>query len=198
MKLRVLIMALLGLLLSGCASPASTAVSPPPSTLNNTKPVVTVFRASPESITAGQKAMLQWEVSGTSSVRIDPELGNLGASGSIEVRPFATTTYTLTAGEQANQVTATATLAVKIIQPVVEFFIAEPPEIFFGSSGTLRWNVIGATSVSIDHNIGTVAASGTVTITPATSTAYILTATNAEGTVTATAAVINTGRLFGN
>jgi hypothetical protein len=198
MKLRLLILVLLGLLLSGCASPASTAVSPSPSAVNNAKPVVTVFRVSPELITTGQKAMLQWEVSGISTVRINPELGNVGASGSIEVRPFTTTTYTLTAGEQANKVTATATLTVEITVPVVEFFIADPREIYFGNSGTLRWNVIGATSVSIDHNIGTVAASGSVTVTPATSTAYILTATNAEGTVTATTAIINTGRIFGN
>jgi hypothetical protein len=198
MKHRVLIIALLGLFLSGCTSPASTAVSPSPSAENNTKPVVAVFRISPESITAGQKAMLQWEVSGTSTVRINPDLGNVGASGNIEVRPFTTTTYTLTAGEQDSQVTATATLTVEITVPVVDFFLAEPPEITFGTSGALRWNVIGATSVSIDNNIGTVASSGSIMVTPLMTTVYTLTATNAEGTVTATVVVIYLGKLFGN
>jgi hypothetical protein len=198
MKIKACILALSLLLLAGCGSPASTIVAPSPSASTVANPVVTIFKISPVSIVAGQKATLQWEVSGTSTVRIDPELGNVGASGSIEVAPFTTTTYTLTAGEQEKKATATITLTVELGAPVVEYFVADPTEISFGTSGTLRWNVIGATSVSIDNNIGNVAPSGIVSVAPAVTTVYTLTATNAEGSVTATVNLINIGRPWAN
>jgi hypothetical protein len=157
---------------------------------------VTSFNVSPETISMGQKATLKWEVTGPTLVRIEPELGNVAASGNIEVKPYTTTTYILTAGEQENKVVATVTLTVGPGKPVVEFFIAEPPEITLGKSGRLSWSVIGTTSVSIDNNIGPVAASGSILVTPTITTIYTLTAVNAEGTITATVGIINQSQQF--
>lgn len=53
-----------------------------------------------------------------------------------------------------------------------------------GQSSTLSWNVSNATSVSIDNNIGNVAASGTLIVSPTRSTSYKITASNSAGTVT--------------
>lgn len=56
-------------------------------------------------------------------------------------------------------------------------FIATPSSIAAGATSNLAWNIIGSATVSIDNGIGSVAASGNITVTPAATTAYKLTAT---------------------
>jgi len=68
--------------------------------------------------------------------------------------------------------------------PVIVSFSATPPDITLGDSVTLLWNVTGATSVSVDQGVGTVAVAGTKVVSPITTTVYTLTATNAAGSVT--------------
>ena len=58
-----------------------------------------------------------------------------------------------------------------------------------GGSSNLTWNVSGANSVSIDHGIGVVNASGTMAVSPAESTTYTISATNSTGTVNGYAVV---------
>ena len=53
-----------------------------------------------------------------------------------------------------------------------------------GGSSTLSWSVTGATSVTIDNGIGSVALTGTTVVSPTTDTTYTLTATNSAGSVT--------------
>ena len=77
--------------------------------------------------------------------------------------------------------------------PVINSFSADPPTIAAGESSTLSWTVTGATSVTIDQGIGSVALSGSRAVTPATTTIYTLTATNPAGSVTATAQVVVSG-----
>lgn len=60
-------------------------------------------------------------------------------------------------------------------------FSAAPAAITAGASSALSWNITGASSVTIDNGIGTVAASGTHTVTPSASTTYKLTATASGG-----------------
>jgi hypothetical protein len=54
------------------------------------------FKATPASIQAGQNATLVWATENPNSVTIDPELGTVTARGSMQIKPSATTTYTLT------------------------------------------------------------------------------------------------------
>ncbi|HYV64432.1 MAG TPA: hypothetical protein VE958_17235 [Bryobacteraceae bacterium] len=54
------------------------------------------FKATPASIQPGQAATLVWATENPNSVSIDPELGGVTARGSRQVKPSATTTYTLT------------------------------------------------------------------------------------------------------
>ena len=68
-------------------------------------------------------------------------------------------------------------------------FEALPPTIEPGESVTLSWNVSDATSVSIDQGIGTVAASGSMVLTPDVTTTYELTATSGDFAVIARATV---------
>lgn len=69
--------------------------------------------------------------------------------------------------------------------PVIVSFTASPSTITAGQSATLNWGKVdNATSAVIDHGIGGVATPGNVTVQPATTTTYTLTATGCGGTVT--------------
>lgn len=68
--------------------------------------------------------------------------------------------------------------------PIINTFNANPITIDFGNSTTLSWEVSGADTVSIDQGIGIVTASGTINITPSTTTTYTLTATGNLSAIT--------------
>ena len=59
-----------------------------------------------------------------------------------------------------------------------------------GETANLNWNVTGATTVSIDNNIGTVGLNGSIIIQPTKNTTYTLTSKNSTDTLTATAEII--------
>ena len=72
------------------------------------------------------------------------------------------------------------------LPPTMSSFTASPATIVGKpSANTLSWNTARAASVTIDSGIGSVAASGSMTVTPATTTTYTLTASNTYGTVQA-------------
>ena len=151
-------------------------------------PEITSFTADPATVTTGMSATLKWAVTGATDISIDKDIGDVSASGTKEVSPTATTTYTLTATNGGGSVTK----SVKVTftnQPVVTAFTADPGTIDIGDSTTLDWDVTNATSVSIDHDIGDVSLAGTRTISPSSTTTYTLTATNGQGSVTKTVTV---------
>jgi hypothetical protein len=73
--------------------------------------------------------------------------------------------------------------------PAIRSFHAEPPSIPPGGTATLRWDTSGAQDVQIDHDVGKVAAAGTVAVKPAATTIYLLTARGAGGQTSARASV---------
>jgi hypothetical protein len=73
--------------------------------------------------------------------------------------------------------------------PVINYFLANPTRIFKGGSSTLNWGVSGATKITIDQKIGSVAAQGSIKVYPTQTTTYTLTASNTGGSVTATVTV---------
>jgi uncharacterized repeat protein (TIGR02543 family) len=73
--------------------------------------------------------------------------------------------------------------------PIINSFSADSPSIAAGESSTLSWSVTDASSVTIDNGVGSVALTGTTTVSPITTTTYTLTATNTAGSVTATTTV---------
>src|SRR5215831_13296041 len=71
------------------------------------------FTAQPASIKPGQTFMLVWQTENPAGVTIDPEPGRVTPRGSRQLKPAATTTYTLTARGANNQVlTKTVTVTV--------------------------------------------------------------------------------------
>ncbi|MCX6875884.1 MAG: discoidin domain-containing protein [Verrucomicrobia bacterium] len=75
-------------------------------------PAVSVFSATPEPLVTGESATLTWAVLGATSVSIAPDIGPVAATGSLEVSPPSTTTYTLTATNGAGSRVTAATLVV--------------------------------------------------------------------------------------
>jgi hypothetical protein len=64
-------------------------------------------------------------------------------------------------------------------------FSAAPSALTTGQSTTLQWSVSNATTTQIDGGVGNVSSSGQKSVTPAATTTYGLTATNAGGSASA-------------
>lgn len=176
-SLYILLLAFFGI--AGCGGGGSTPSTAP------TLPVIASFTASPSTITAGQSSTLSWGVTGATSVTLSGTSGS--ATSPVTVTPGSTTTYTLTATNSAGSSTATAVVTVNVPPPVISSFTVSPATITAGQSSTLSWSVTGATSVIVSGVSG--AAVSPLTVTPAATTTYTLTATNAGGSMTATASI---------
>ena len=111
-----------------------------------------------------------------------------GAIGNLTLNP--NTTYyvrvfngaTDFAGNQLHSNTVTFSVPACGALPVINSFTASSLIITAGQSSTLSWNVTGATTISIS-GIGNVTGNSR-TISPSSTTAYTLTATNSAGSVT--------------
>ncbi|MGA8893348.1 MAG: hypothetical protein WB493_17440 [Anaeromyxobacteraceae bacterium] len=146
------------------------------------RPVIASFVASPTHVAPGGTASLSWSASGATSFSIDNGVGTVTGT-SVAVTPAATTTYTLTATNANGSVTATATVTVTTDPlPVFTSFTASPSHVAPGQPSTLAWVVSGATSMTIDNGVGVVTGTSVV-VTPAATTVYTMTATNAAGSV---------------
>ena len=77
--------------------------------------------------------------------------------------------------------------AIKPTAPVIQSFAATPATIEAGQATTLQWSVSGAQSITVSGV--TTAPGNSMVIVPAATTAYVLTAKNAEGSSTKSATV---------
>jgi len=143
----------------------------------------TAFAASPVTINAGETAALTWNVKGATALKIDQGVGTVTAK-SVTVKPSDTTTYTLTAINAAGSRTANVTVTMLPPPPAIKSFGADSETIPTGKSAKLKWNVSGATSLTIDNGVGIVTGTS-CQVTPTATKLYILTATNASGSCTA-------------
>jgi len=151
-------------------------------------PEIDTFSINPETVEQGSTANLSWAVSGADSVSINQGLGNVPASGTQPVSPDQTTTYTITAVNGLGTSTQSVTLNVIPVEPlVINSFALSPDSVTQGDSAVLSWDVSNATSITIDKGVGSVAASGSVNVSPQQTTQYTITASNSLGTETATA-----------
>jgi hypothetical protein len=149
-------------------------------------------QATPSNINAGEAATIRWEATGADQVSI-AGLGTFGPTGSQVVMPTSTTTYILTArgmsGESA--CTATVTLSTTGVPRVLQFG-ANPAQIDPGGSSQLCYTVENATELSISPAVAGFDPSrnsACLTVSPAATTTYALTARNAAGAANATATV---------
>ena len=155
-------------------------------TVNELPPAVEIV-ADPATVLSGETTTLTWTSSNAASCLIEPGIGTVETSGSTTVTLSETTTYTITATGPGG--TATSVVTVTVFQPPTASLAADPETILLGASATLTWNTTGAESVSIDPGIGTVDANGSVSVSPADTTTYTITASGPGGTTTDTATI---------
>jgi hypothetical protein len=136
---------------------------------------------------AGESSTLSWATQGAQTVTITGVTGAQPLNGSAVVSPTQTTTYTITAtGADGKSASAQAIVTVTTGgAPRVISFSLNPTNINAGQSSQLCWNVEGATSISIAPGVGNVQAQACMAVSPTTTTQYVLTARNAQGTTTA-------------
>src|SRR5690606_28517317 len=79
-------------------------------------PIILNFVATPQEIDPGEFSTLVWEVQNADEVTIDPTIGSVDLTGTSDVNPTDTTSYTLTATNDVGSVTATVLVTVR--QPV--------------------------------------------------------------------------------
>lgn len=173
MKKLVMVLALFLALISGCAIYPWTV------------PTITVFEVNPSVVTSGGSSLLVWNVVGATSASIDQGIGSIPLAGTRTISPTNTTTYTLTAANSSTIVTKSVTLIVNPppVPAIAATFTVAPNVITQGDSALLQWNVSGATLISIDQGIGSVPASGSLSVSPGVTTTYTLTATNSANSV---------------
>jgi hypothetical protein len=92
-----------------CILPAFTIVSCASPDIN-----ITNFQVMPSSITAGQAAVLKWDVMGANLITIDNGLGVQPSSGSVEIRPTKTTSYKLAAKNSNKSAESSVILTVNV------------------------------------------------------------------------------------
>lgn len=147
------------------------------------RPIIESFTATPGSIVRGGSSELRWSVSGARTVSIDNGIGQVAATGSRMLYPAASATYTLAASNDGGSVTATASVTVQesavVGNPVIDFTANH----LGGTSWRLNWNVLYATQVIIEPDIGPVNPTGNtiVAVPSGQRKTYRLTATNNWG-----------------
>src|SRR5215217_4983622 len=175
-------------------SGSCTAASPPlPSTASvnvriRQPPTVTNFSASPALIDASQTTRLTWnESANVANVQITSIGGDTNtytvALGQrfLDVRPTSTATYTIavTSNDCSAQM-ATQSVTVTVAScPTINSFTATTSNIVAGGSSVLQWSTSNAAQVLLNGN--PISTSGTLTVTPNTTTTYRLTAVSSNG-----------------
>ena len=110
----------------GCLSPSLPEQEAPTSD----HPVINAFTVSPATISSGQMATLSWNVSNATTVTIQPTIGGVDPSGTEQVSPTTTATYTLAATNKAGTtkesvaVTVTSAVSGKPDLVITDFWLA--------------------------------------------------------------------------
>ncbi len=170
----------------GAQAIASTSVT----TSDVEAPRIVRFTANPTSIASGASSTLSWEVQNADTVEIthvgmvDPR------TGTSNVSPTQTTSYTLTARNSKGSAAASVTVTVNGGSGGVRIlnFTGQPTTINAGQSSMLSWQTQGADTVTIT-SLGSVSPSGSNSVTPAQTTTYTLTASGSGGQASASVTI---------
>jgi hypothetical protein len=121
---------------------------------------------------------------------IEPDIGEVALTGSKLVAPIQTTTYTITA--TGTEGTATDSVTVYVYDPSAPITVsaaADPANIQPDQSTTVTWSTANATSCVIEPGIGSVDLNGSISVSPAQTTTYTITAANPGGSTSETVTV---------
>ncbi len=173
----------------GCKKKLPTSPDIPTEVL----PTITSFTANPTSIARGGTSVLSWSTTNATSISINQGVGNVSATGTVEVSPEETTAYTLTATNSDGSKTQSCTIEVVLNLPIIDYFTATPTSILAGEWSTLSWSVQpeGLTEALRIEPLGnlTIPFTGVHPVSPAETTTYTLIATNNDGQTTSSCTV---------
>ncbi len=137
--------------------------------------------ASASKIKVGESVTLQWQSSNVTDLSINPAIGAVGASGTLQVSPKVTTTYEISAKTGSGKIIK-ATVTVQVQQvvvttivptgspisaeicPVIKDFIISTKMVKKGENFTITWNVQQADTVAINAFAENLPLSGSATI----------------------------------
>lgn len=187
-SLRILAPAALALFVVGCRN---IEPAPPPDA-----PRIEAFTASASRISPGQQVTFSFTTVGATKVELTDDAGNdvtLGGSveaGTATVAPTRSSFYVLRATGAGGRDVAFLQIAVNEALKEV-FLLAVPATITAGQEAQLLWGAPGATSVTLTTGAGApqtlTGTTGAITVTPAFSEHYTLSAEGAPGTPKLTA-----------
>lgn len=144
-------------------------------------PTISSFAPAKSTIVAGESTTLNWSVANATSLTLTPG-GTVTGTTSATVTPSATTTYTLKATNASGSTSKTTTVTVATM-PVISAFTASASSVVAGTQVHLSWTVSAGATLSLSPG-GAVSGTG-IDVTPTVSTNYVLTATTAGGSTTA-------------
>jgi hypothetical protein len=141
--------------------------------------------SNPSTITAGNSSAVTW--SSNNAVSCTGTNFNTGGatSGTVSVQPGSTTTYSVScANSSGNAASANTTVTVTAPPQPTASISASPTTITQGGSSTLTWSSTNANTCSgSNFNTGN-APSGSVTVTPSSTTSYNVTCSGPGGSKT--------------
>ena len=172
---------------AGSSGPGGTLSPEPTVTISVGTPAPTGgLSADPLEIDSGECSTLRWNTTDATSVSLNPGVGSVDATGSRQVCPATTTTYTLTAagpgGSLSPPPAVTVTVRGSSAAPTGTL-TATAENIRRRECTTLVWSTTDATSQSIDPAIGVVESSGTREVCPSRTTTYTLSASGPGGSL---------------
>jgi hypothetical protein len=173
----------------GTSPPATASITvtviPPPPPL----PPTVSISAEPSNIQPNGKSTLSWSSTGARTCVIEPEIGAVSPSGSIQISPLETTAYTITAAGDGGTASGNVTVSVSGLPLPTVTISANPVIINPGASTMIRWESTQADYCEIEPCLGKQKTQGEITVWPNHSVNYSITAHGPGGSATASAAV---------
>lgn len=151
-------------------------------TLLVAEPLTCSLAVDPQLFPAGTTSRLSWTTTGANGASIDQGIGGAELpSGSRNITPLTTTTYTMTATSSIGR--TTTCFVVAHVLPACTLSIL-PLAIKPGGTALLSWTTVNAQSGSIEPQVGDITnqlASGTRSVSATVDTTFRLTVVNSEG-----------------
>lgn len=123
------------------AAPAPPPPPPPPVAPPPPPAPTIALTATPTTVERGQSVNLQWTAQNAATVRIEPGVGEVTATGNRQVSPTSSVTYTATATGPGGTATDTARITVNVPPPPAAAPRPAPPAPTVSMADLFRQNV---------------------------------------------------------
>jgi hypothetical protein len=151
------------------------SVAPPNPSEGGQPPRIIRFNATPPDILSTEKSTINWQVENADVVTITG-IGGVPLTGSQQVGPQATTTYTIVAKNKFGETSTNLVITVSQATTITSC-IASPATINPGENSVLTYTALNATQVTVS-GIGVVY--GGILVRPNATTSYTITAVGAR------------------